>query len=119
MAVAKLQRGEPVMDNYTPGVAVAEGAVVVIGDYPVVSHTDMEAGVMGAVAIRGGIYRMPKASGGSTAIAGRKRVYWDAGNQRVTETAASNKGFGITSPNGSVDADTTVEVEHQPFLDLT
>jgi predicted RecA/RadA family phage recombinase len=116
MAAVKLQRGTPVMDNYTPGSAVAEGAVTVIGDCPVIATTDLEASVLGAVAIRGGVWRCNKAT--NEAIAGRTRVYWKASDSTVTTTASTHKVFGYSCPDGATETATTVEVEFFPFNDL-
>lgn len=112
MATATFKYGEPDVAPYTPGSAVAEGDVVVIGDTPVIAHTDIAANTLGTVAIRGGFYIMPKASSG--AIAGRTKVWWNAGASQVTTTASTHKAFGFTDPAGAADGDTTVIVEHFP-----
>ncbi len=116
MAAVVFKRGNPVFDNYTPGSAVAEGAVTVIGDCPVIAHSDLEASVVGAVAIRGGIYKCAKAN--NEAIAGRTRVYWKASDSTVTTTASTHKVFGYSCADGAAETATTIEVEHFPFNDL-
>lgn len=109
LTYAQLVSGTPLMVDYTPGADVSAGDVVVVGDQPMVAHLDIPSGRLGSLAVAGGIYKMPKASGSTTAIAAGKRVYWDATNHVVTETSSGNKKFGVTV-KASVDADTSTHV---------
>lgn len=94
--------------DYTPSGDVAAGAVVVQGDLVGVAVRPIAANTQGALAVQG-IFEMPKASGGSTALAFGTTVYWDAGNSRVTTTSSGNKLAGKVA-RAAVDADTTVRV---------
>lgn len=113
---ARFVHGSASMVDYTPsGDDVSAGDVVVIGDEPRIAHGDIADGDLGALAAGNGqgVYEVAKESGSSTAIAAGKKVYWDAGNSRVTETAGSNKVFGRTVAAAG-DDDTTVQAIHDP-----
>lgn len=97
--------------DYTPGADVAAGTVVVVGSLVGVTNLDIAANALGALSISG-IFRAPKATGGGTAITGGSKVFWDAGNTRVTLTAGTNKLMGIVTPDGGgADADDSVELD--------
>lgn len=110
---AKFLHGDPLMVDHTPGPAVAAGDVVVVGSYGRVAHLDIAAGDLGALAIEGGVYTVPKATGASSAIAAGKKVYWDATAKVVTDISTSNTPFGQTVL-ASVDGDATTTVLHDP-----
>lgn len=102
--------------DYTPGSAVVEGAVVVIGGLVCVAERAIAASVKGAVS-RKGVYRMPKASG-EGAIAAGAEVYWDedgnpdggtAGTGAITETSAGNVYAGVMA-KAAASGDTTADV---------
>ena len=114
MATATFRHGKPTMVDHTPGSKVNAGDVVVINDTPFIAHTDIAANVLGALAMRGGVYELPKASGSGTAINGGVQVYWDANNSQATTSSSGNKLIGRTTPAGAADDDTTVMVEHDP-----
>lgn len=80
--------------DYTPGVAVAAGDVVVQASMVGIARHDIAANVKGALAINGGVWKCPKATGSGDAIAAGTLMYWDAANEVVTATAGSNKQFG-------------------------
>jgi predicted RecA/RadA family phage recombinase len=84
--------GSPRMVDHTPTVAIAAGTVVVTADTPRIAHLDIPANTLGALAAVGGVYQCV----GDAAIAADKKVYWDNTNNKVTETAAGNKVFGVT-----------------------
>ena len=94
--------------DYTPGTAVAAGAVVVQGDLIGVAKLDIPANTLGALAVTG-VFDFPKTAGGGTAIAGGVTVYWNAGTSVATATSAGNKLLGKTV-KAAVDADTTIRV---------
>jgi predicted RecA/RadA family phage recombinase len=108
---AEFVRGTPLMVDHTPGSNVVAGQVIVIGNVVRVAHRDIAANALGALAAGGGQYRVPKATGGGTAIADGKLVYWDDTNNVVTETAGANKKFGTTNGAGA-DADAFILVQH-------
>lgn len=84
--------GSPVMEDHTPGSAVAAGDVVVTADTPRVAHLDIPAGTLGALAGGGGVYEVT----GDAAIAANKKVWWNDTANKVTETASTHKPFGYT-----------------------
>ncbi len=94
--------------DYTPAADVAAGDVVVQGDLVGVAKLDIAANTLGALAVDG-VFDVPKASGGGTAIAAGAKVYWDATNKQATATADANKYMGKTV-KAAADADTTVRV---------
>jgi len=96
--------------DYTPGAAVAAGAVVVIGDLIGIAAVPIEANRLGSLAIRG-TSQFPKAAG--AAINAGAKVYWDSANSVATATSGGNKFLGV-SPAGALSAATTVVVVHYP-----
>ncbi len=98
--------------DYTPSSDVAVGAVVVQNTLVGVADRPLPANKLGSLAVYG-IFTFPKATGASTAIAAGKTVYWDATNQRATETSTSNTLMGKTVA-AAVDADATVLVLLRP-----
>lgn len=105
--------GDPLMADYIPVSDVLAGDVIVIGQTLMIAHGDIATGRKGALAAGFGVYDMPKASGGSTAIAAGTTVFWDATNHRVTATQTAGVRFGIVVAD-SLDADTAVRVLHLP-----
>ncbi|MHC2067626.1 capsid cement protein [Bremerella sp. T1] len=110
---AKFDSGDPLMVDHVPAAAVAAGEVVVLADTVRIAHRAIAAGEKGALAACGGTYVVPKAAGGSTAIADGKKVYWDDANNRVTATASTHKRIGY-AVGASLDADTSQVIEHAP-----
>lgn len=110
MPQSSYRHGETVMVDHTPGVAVAAGDVVVQNNCPFVAHSDIPANRQGALSVGGAVYEMT----GDAAILVGKKVYWDNTAKKVTETVASNKGFGWTvSPCAANNG--LCLVYHQPF----
>ena len=101
--------GEPVMAEHTPSGAVTGGDVIVTSGTPRVAHRDIAASDLGAVALMGGTYLAI----GDAAIAADKKVYWDAGAGKMTETAGANKVFGVSVSACAADAGTFL-VYHNP-----
>lgn len=112
-AKAQFRHGNPVMVPHTATAAISAGDVVIVGDQVRIAHSDIANGDTKNLAIGGGVYKMPKATTTSTAIAAGKKVYWDATNQVITTSSASgaNKALGYTTDT-SVDADATQHVFH-------
>ena len=103
-----VQAGDQV--DYTPGSAVAAGAVVVQGDLVGVAKQPIAANALGALAVSG-VFDFPKATGGGSGIAAGVNVYWDVADQEAktdSETGA-NKLLGKTTAAAG-DDDTTVRV---------
>ena len=100
--------GEGGAIDYTPGSAVAAGDVVVQGDLVGVAKVPIAANALGALAVVG-VFDVPKATGGGSAIAVGTTVYWDTVNKVATATAGALKVMGKTV-KAAADADATVRV---------
>ena len=109
MAIATFVHDGNAID-YTPGADVAAGAVVVQGELIGVAKTAIASGVLGALAVCG-VFDLPKATGGGTAITAGALVYWDAANSVATTfpDAGANKLLGKTIA-AAADADALVRV---------
>ena len=96
--------------DYTPGSAVAAGAVVVQGELVGVAKLPIAANVPGALAVTG-VFDVPKATGGGSAIAVGSEVYWDAAEQvaKTDDESGANKKLGKTVAVAG-DDDATVRV---------
>ncbi len=94
--------------DYTPGSAVAAGAVVVQGELIGIAKVDIAANTLGALAMTG-VFDFPKATGGGTAITAGANCYWDAAGQQATTTATGNKLIG-KCVRAAADADATVGI---------
>ena len=79
--------------DYTPGVDVAAGTVVVREDLVGVTKRDIKANVLGALAVSG-VFSFPKATGLGTGIAAGKKVYWDAAEKVAKEDAETGSSSG-------------------------
>lgn len=103
-------RHEGAAIDYTPGVAVAAGDVVVQGDLIGVANADIPANALGALAVEG-VFDFPKATGVGTAITAGANVYWDVGDTEAKEDSetGANKLLGKTVAAAG-DNDTTVRV---------
>lgn len=98
--------------DYTPGSAVAAGAVVVLNTLIGVATTAIAANEKGSLATEG-IFYVPKLTGSSKAIAAGKKVYWDVADQEVKEDSesAANPFFGKTVvASGDNDTHTYVQL---------
>lgn len=102
--MADYVQGDCLID-YTPGAAVAAGAVVVLNDLVTVAPRPIAANALGAVAIEG-VFSMPKATG---AIGQGALVYWDSTAGNVTTTAAGNKRAGKAAA-AAASGDASVQV---------
>jgi predicted RecA/RadA family phage recombinase len=108
-----MRQGNPRFVDYTPGSAVTAGDVVVVGDLPLIAHSNIAAGDLGALAAGGGVYDVIAATSAAAGVI----VYWvDASNKVSTSSnSAANKRFGYVAPNSSSGADgDTVRVIHDP-----
>jgi predicted RecA/RadA family phage recombinase len=104
MATQYLQDGEFI--NYTPGSAVAAGAVVVVGDRALPAPRAIAANELGSLQTRG-VWRLPKLSTDTPAMGAI--LYWDAGNTRCTTTASTHKIIGHAA-KAAGNGDTEVDV---------
>lgn len=113
MAQATYRHGGEAID-YTPGSAVAAGAVVVQGSLPGFARSPIAANELGSLGVVG-VYRVAKSNGAITAGAA---VYWDAdgdpeggtaGTGAATTTATGNTflGFAVAA---AAETGTTVDV---------
>ena len=108
MSVAFVHDGKSI--DYTPSADVTAGDVVVQGELVGVAILDIAADALGALAVSG-VFDFPKATGGGTAIAAGKEVYWDVADTEAKEDAeaGANKLIGKTVVAAG-DDDTTVRV---------
>lgn len=81
--------------DYTPGVDVAAGEVIVASDLIGVAKTPIKANVLGALAVTG-VFDLAKQAGGGVTFALGDKVYWDNTNNVAvaTDGAGANKLFG-------------------------
>jgi len=108
MATTRRVQGGLMYIDYTPGVAVSAGDVVVQGDLCAFADSDIAANQKGALAVDG-VREFPKAATSGSAIAVGVKVYWNAVASQATTTAGANKYLGKTVA-AAADADTTVNV---------
>jgi len=96
--------------DYTPGSAVAAGDVVVQEDLIGIARTPIAANALGSLAVAG-VFDVPKATGGGSAIAAGATVYWDVAEQvaKTDSESGANKLLGKVI-KAAVDADATVRV---------
>ena len=109
MATAQfIQDGKSI--DYTPGADVSAGDVVVQGDLVGIAKLDIAANALGALAVTG-VFDLPKATVGGSAIAAGATVYWDEGDSvaKTDAEAGANKLLGKTIAAAG-DDDTTVRV---------
>jgi predicted RecA/RadA family phage recombinase len=95
--------------DYTPPADVAGGEVVVVGEIVGVAPVAIPAGNFGALALHG-VFAMPKATGGGTAIPAGTRVYWDSMNKIVVTGGNDFRQVGYTVA-AAADADDQVDVK--------
>ena len=93
--VTYVQEGAAI--DYTPGADVAAGAVVVQGDLVGVTKRAIPANTLGALHVEG-VFDVPKATGGSTAIGAGLDVYWDVAEAvaKTDDESGANKRIGKT-----------------------
>jgi len=94
---------------YTPGSAVVAGDIAVIGEIVAHAPRAIAASVEGSVTIKG-VVRFPKAVLSTSAITQGTKLYWDSGNEVVTETAAAWKVAGYAFEAAGA-TDETVDVD--------
>lgn len=80
--------------DYTPGAAVASGAVVLFGARVGIAVTDIPANVTGALRVKGVVELAKK---GTDNVAQGALLYWDATNSQLTTTASGNTLAGYAA----------------------
>lgn len=80
--------------DYTPGTAVASGAVVVMGVRVGIAVADIAANATGAVRVKG-VVELAKLSTDTQAQGAL--LYWDSTNSRLTTTASGNTLAGYAA----------------------
>jgi len=80
--------------DYTPGAAVASGAVVVIGVRIGIAVSDIAANATGALRVKG-VVELAKLS--TDVVAQGALLYWDADDFRLTTTASGNTLAGYAA----------------------
>jgi len=118
---AKFRHGNPLMVDFTPSgspvSSVSAGDVVVIGDVPMVAHSDIAEDAVGALAAFGGVYEMDSED---TDLTQGESVYWDASNEVVSDNETGSgytlPHFGFVAPNhwGPGSGSGKVNVIHLP-----
>jgi len=108
MAVKFIHEGDAI--DYTPPSDVTAGDVVVQGELVGVARLDINANVLGALAVSG-VFDFPKATGVGEAIAVGAQVYWDEADvvAKTDDETGANKGLGKTVLAAG-DDDATVRV---------
>lgn len=110
-AEAMYVHGDYSKEPWTPGSDTAGGTVIALGSRTVITHRDIAAGELDAVATGGGTYSILC----DAAIAAGSTVYWDNVGKRATETSAGNNLLGSVEPNSSSSgADQLIRVAHRP-----
>lgn len=117
MAEATMRHGDPVMIDYTPsGGNVSAGQVVLLGNTTGltcgIAHSDIENGVLGALAGGGGVYDVANLNN----AANYAKVWWDDTNNKVTTVSTNNALFGFVVANGGGGANTTCRAMHKPYV---
>lgn len=92
--------------DYTPGVAIAAGDVVVQGDLVGVAKRPIAANELGAIEVAG-IFEFAKSTGVAYTVG--QILYWDDTNNVVTATATGNKQIGKVI-RAAATTDTTVRM---------
>lgn len=96
--------------DYTPGSAVAVGAVVALGTVAVgVADRPIAANEKGALVVEG-VFAFPKATGSGSAITAFSAVYWDVDPGVITTTSSGNIPAGYTVA-AAADGDAEVMVK--------
>lgn len=93
---------------------VASGDVVEVGDFIGIASTSALEGEEYELAL-GGIYTLPRVTGGSTGWDVGDQLYWDSTAGKVTGTASTNTPIGLAAA-ATGDADATGRVRlHSNF----
>lgn len=100
--------------GYTPNADVAQGTLVFLGDVCGVAERPIAANVLGALTLRG-VFPLPKATTGGSAIAAGKRVMWDPVNLIITTVASAGFKTVGTTEFASIDADASQMVKLDGF----
>lgn len=97
--------GQGSLIDYTPGSDASAGDIVVAGELVGQVVSDVASGKLGALRIEG-IINAPKLSTDTTSVG--TKLYWDAGNSRLTTTASTHKQAGWAT-SVTINGDTTVQ----------
>lgn len=115
MADTTFRHGAPLMIDYTAGADVDAGEVVLLGNTTGVTcgiaHRDIANGILGAVAVGGGVYDVVNLNNAADYAV----VYWDNAAKKVTTTSTNNATFGFIVADGGAGANTTAKAMHHPF----
>jgi predicted RecA/RadA family phage recombinase len=96
--------------NYTPAAAIADGAVVIVGDIIAYTKMPIAAGQLGALHTEGQVKVIKSGSSGPVFALGDP-VFWDATNSLATDTAGVYIGTAVDAAGAS---QAWVEVEWAP-----
>lgn len=112
---AILKHGDPIFAHYTPTANVGAGGVVVFGTAGLtcgIAHQPLTNGVLGAVAIGGGVYEVVNLNN----AANFAKVYWDASAQKITTVSTGNPLFGFIVSGGGGGANSKCLALHMPYV---
>lgn len=106
--------GDPVMADYTPSAVNDNGDVLVLGAGVTcgVSHQELAIGILGAVAVGGGVYEGISLENNANFV----KVYWNNTSKKFTNVSAGNAMFGYIVSGGGAGANTIVRVLHKPYV---
>lgn len=101
--------GNSIDHTPAPGSDVSAGDVVVQNDLVAVAKLDIPAGTLGALSVTG-VFDVPKATGGGTAIAAGVTLYWYADVKQANTTSGGGGKLLGKSTRAAGDSDSTVRV---------
>lgn len=111
MTTKYIQPGEAM--DHTPSSAVAKDEVVVFSDKIGVANDAIASGATGILHVAG-VFELPCLS--TDVVAQGDKLYWDAGNTRLTLTASTHKTAGWAFA-ASADGVTTCQVKLNAYAD--
>jgi predicted RecA/RadA family phage recombinase len=91
---ARFKQGIPLMVDYTPSGAVSAGDVILANGVLGIAHSDIAAGVLGALSYANGnaVYTFVK---DASTFAVNDVAYWDNSAKKATSTSSGNTFLGI------------------------
>lgn len=111
VASARLEKGDCVTIDYTPGSAITAGDVVIINELVCVAPSDIAASDTGSLQVvgNGGIWIFPCTSGSGSLFDQGEAVYWDDTNDVAVLEASTHKLIGFVAEDAGA-SDTSVRV---------
>jgi len=117
MATITFRHGDPVMMDYTPGSAVSAGEYVELGNLAGltcgVTHKDIAASELGALAVGGGVYDVKFALNTNVG----DKLHYSTGLAALTTTSTNASQFGYALETTSA-VNTTAKALHVPYVPI-